>query len=130
MMTSLLLVMIASSGCLSTLAGIWRPTRPRLAHVSVCEPFECVNAVVHHSIRRTRKKPRGPRGSDLTEVPPKAALLVLLLANGRALVITMQPACGKLKVARERLPRAALCLEAMQSGYVMEADCRCGIPSA
>lgn len=39
------------------------------------------------------KKPRKDRGNDLTQLAPIVAVLLLLLENGQALVVTLQPAC-------------------------------------
>jgi hypothetical protein len=40
------------------------------------------------------KKPRKDRGTEMTQVAPIIALLMLLIANGHVLVITFRPLCG------------------------------------
>jgi hypothetical protein len=40
------------------------------------------------------KKPPKDRGTDVTQAAPIIAVLLLLIANGQALVVTLQPACG------------------------------------
>jgi hypothetical protein len=58
------------------------------------KPFECVQAVIHRSEGVPITKPREDRETIPVQVAPIVALLVLVVANGHELVVTMQPVCG------------------------------------